>query len=71
VRPLAVDVNEAAQLLAVSSFTVRRMLRDGRLKIVRIGRCVRVSMESLEELARPPLAKEAIARKAEAGPRVA
>jgi excisionase family DNA binding protein len=57
-QPLAVDVNEAAHLLAVSSYTVRRMLRDGRLRAVRIGRCVRVSVESLEELARRPASKD-------------
>ena len=48
-QPLAVDVREAARLLAVSVFTIRRMLRDGRLQSVRVGRCVRVSFASIEE----------------------
>ena len=46
-EPLAVDVCEAARLLAVSSRTVRRLLRSGKLDSVRIGRRIVVPLASL------------------------
>jgi excisionase family DNA binding protein len=51
VQPLAVDVNEAAAALGVSSRTIRRMIADGRLVPLRIGRLVRVSVRQLENIA--------------------
>jgi excisionase family DNA binding protein len=53
VQPLAVDVREAARMLSVSPRTIRRMLSDGRLSPLRIGRAVRISVRSLEILAQP------------------
>ncbi len=52
-EPLAVDVSEAARLLSVSVFTIRRMLRDGRLQPIHIGRRVLVPLESLQSLTAP------------------
>lgn len=50
-EPLVVDLREAARLLSVSVFTIRRMLRDGRLlQPVRIGRRVLVRSEDLTAL---------------------
>ena len=52
-EPLVVNVREAGRLLAVSHYTIRRMLRDGRLAPVRVGRRVLVSLGSLEAFTRP------------------
>jgi excisionase family DNA binding protein len=35
-------VNQLAELWQVSSRTVRRMIKDGRLPVVRLGRAVRI-----------------------------
>jgi excisionase family DNA binding protein len=42
------DVKGAAQVLAISPWTVRAYIRDGKLKPVRIGRLVRLQEEELE-----------------------
>ena len=42
-KPQLLTVDQAAERLGVSSRTVRRMINDGRLKHVQIGRAVRVS----------------------------
>lgn len=53
-QPLAVDVREAARLLCVSPFTIRRMVHDGRLHPVRVGRSrVLVSFAELVALVEP------------------
>lgn len=44
---LLVEVREAGRLLSVSVFTIRRMLKDGRLQPVRIGSRVLVRSEDL------------------------
>ncbi len=41
------DVNTAARLLAVSPWTVRAYIRQGKLHPVRIGRLVRLDEEEL------------------------
>lgn len=47
-RPaLAVDVNEAAQLLSVSPKTVRREIARGNLRAVRVGRFLRIRTAEL------------------------
>lgn len=43
-------VSEAANVLRVSQRTIRRMLADGRLNAVFLGRSVRLSSSSIEEL---------------------
>lgn len=57
-QPLAVDVREAARLLSVSPFTVRRMLCDGRLHAVRVGRRVLVPVECLTTFVRSGVAQQ-------------
>jgi excisionase family DNA binding protein len=42
------NVKDAANLLAVSPWTIRAYIRDGRLRPVRIGRLVRVEQQELE-----------------------
>ena len=41
-------VNEAAALLNVSTFTVRREIAAGHLRARRIRRCVRITAEEIE-----------------------
>jgi len=49
VQPLSiVTVPEAAERLGVTVRTVRRMLKEGRLKSVRIGNRVRVDLSSVQ-----------------------
>ena len=49
VQPLAsVAVPEAAERLGVTQRTVRRMLKSGRLKSVRIGNRVRVDLSTVQ-----------------------
>lgn len=49
-EPLAVDVHEAARLTSLSARTIRRHIRLGRLRVVRVGRRLLVPMESLRAL---------------------
>lgn len=42
------DVKAAAQVLAISPWTVRAYIRDGKLKPVRLGRLVRLEEAELE-----------------------
>lgn len=44
------DVNEAAELIHASPFTVRSWIRKGRLAAVRVGRLVRIEPCELEKL---------------------
>jgi excisionase family DNA binding protein len=41
------DVSSAAKLLAVSPWTIRLYIRQGKLRPVRIGRLVRLDQEEL------------------------
>lgn len=43
------DVKQAAEKLAVSPWTVRGLLRAGKLTPVRVGRLVRVDEKELEQ----------------------
>ena len=45
-------IDQAAGRLAVSAKTIRRMIEDGRLKAVRMGRAVRVSEASIAAFCR-------------------
>jgi excisionase family DNA binding protein len=42
------DVKDAAQFLAVSTWTVRAYIRNGKLRPVRIGRLVRLEGQELD-----------------------
>jgi excisionase family DNA binding protein len=42
------DVKAAAQALAVSPWTIRAYIRDGKLRAVRLGRLVRLEEAELE-----------------------
>lgn len=41
------DVRDAAQLLAVSPWTIRAYIRNGKLRPIRIGRLVRIEDQEL------------------------
>jgi excisionase family DNA binding protein len=49
---LAVDVREAARLTSLSVFTIRRRVRSGDLRAVRVGRRVLIPVHALEKLVR-------------------
>ena len=52
-RPELLTIDETAEFLRVSDKTVRRMIDDGRLEAVAIGRQWRIPREALAELTRP------------------
>lgn len=49
--PVALTIADAAQRLAVSPMTIRRLLERGALSRVAVGRSVRVLARSVDELA--------------------
>jgi len=46
-------IKEVAKHLKISKATVRRHIKEGRLKAVKIGRIVRISAEEIKSLFRP------------------
>ena len=48
VRPLLVSVEEAAGLLAIGRTTLYELIRQGDVRPIRIGRCVRIPQRELE-----------------------
>jgi excisionase family DNA binding protein len=50
-----ITLKRAAEQLQVSERFLRRLERSGRLKVVRIGRAVRIREEDLERLCREGL----------------
>lgn len=46
-----VSIESAARLMDLSESTIRRMVADGRLPTVRIGRSVRIRVHVLHDLA--------------------
>jgi len=50
VEPLVVDVREAGRLLSVSPFTIRRMVKSGRIPSVRISRRLLIPLAALQSL---------------------
>jgi excisionase family DNA binding protein len=51
-EPLAVDVREAARLTSLSVFTIRRYIKRGALRAVRVGRRVLVPVAECERVAK-------------------
>lgn len=55
------DVKQAAAILAISPWTIRAYIRDGKLQPVRMGRLVRLDEQELENFvseAKVPIAVE-------------
>jgi excisionase family DNA binding protein len=48
-EPLAYTIAELARAVRCSERTIRRAISSGQLNVVRIGRCVRVTRESLKD----------------------
>ena len=46
-------VNEAAEMLNLHEITIRRHIKQGRLRAVKVGRQVRIRREDLEEFMKP------------------
>ncbi len=49
-RPLVVTVDQAAEMLAISSRTVWRLISTGALPAVRFGRSTRIRVEAIDAL---------------------
>ena len=52
-QPLFLSPEEAAVAVGVSHWTIRRMINDGRLKAVRVGRLIRIDQNDLYRSLRP------------------
>ena len=50
---LGVSLDEAAKMTSVSAFTLRRQIKRGNLKVVRVGRRLVIPISELEKLMRP------------------
>jgi excisionase family DNA binding protein len=50
-QPL-LTVKQTAATMQVSERSVRRWIADGRIEIVRVGRCIRISERAIVEFAR-------------------
>ena len=50
-------LKQAASMLAVSEEFLKKLRRDGRLHVVKLGRAVRVSEQELERLCREEFSK--------------
>ena len=50
---------QSARLLGLSVSMVRKLVRTGRVEVVRIGRCARIPRVALMELAQPHRARKA------------
>jgi excisionase family DNA binding protein len=44
------SIRQCADVLSVSEISVRRMIKDGRLQHVRLGRSLRVPLDSVEQI---------------------
>jgi len=51
--PELLTVNEAAKILNLHEITIRRHIKQGRLRAVKVGRQVRIRREDLEEFMKP------------------
>jgi excisionase family DNA binding protein len=47
--PTLVDIETAAEVLAVSVRYVRRMVAEGRIEVIKMGRLLRFDLEKLRE----------------------
>lgn len=46
-------IQEVATMMRVSSITIRRQIKEGELKAVRVGRQIRVPKRAVKQLAKP------------------
>lgn len=45
-------IDEVAELLGLSSQTIRKLVKEGRIKAIRLGHAYRIPMESIQYLKR-------------------
>lgn len=50
---LSVGLNEAQEMTGISHFTLRRLVKKGRIKGVRIGRLLVIPVSELAKLVKP------------------
>jgi excisionase family DNA binding protein len=50
---LSVGLQEAQEMTGISHFTFRRMVRNGKIKAVRVGRRLLIPVSELEKLVKP------------------
>jgi excisionase family DNA binding protein len=50
---LSVGLQEAQEMTGISHFTFRRMVRNGKIKAVRVGRRLLIPITELEKLIKP------------------
>jgi excisionase family DNA binding protein len=50
---LSVGLQEAQEMTGISHFTFRRMVRNGKIKAVRVGRRLLIPVTELEKLVKP------------------
>lgn len=43
-------IDEVAELLGLSSQTIRKLVKEGRIKAIRLGHAYRIPMESIKDL---------------------
>lgn len=46
------SVDEVAEILGLSSQTIRKLVKEGRIKAIRLGHAYRIPMESIQYLKR-------------------
>lgn len=56
-------VRETAAMLKLSEGTIRRFIADGRLKVIRNGRFIRISLGAIEDLLEPVVPKSDCSRR--------
>ena len=66
-RPLAVTFETAEQMTSVSRFTLRKYVKTGRLKVVRVGRRVVIPVSELEKMFSPGAVSNLKARPSKGG----
>lgn len=49
-KPLAVGINEAAELIGLSPWTIRGCVKSGKIRAIHVGRRVLVPMQALEKV---------------------
>lgn len=44
------SIDEVAEILGLSSQTIRKLVKEGRIKAIRLGHAYRIPMESIQAL---------------------
>ncbi len=52
-NPVVLRVEDLAALLSIGRNTAYELVRSGRIRSIKVGRCYRISMEAVEEYLNP------------------